>query len=390
MTAEDLTGKSALVTGAGSGIGQRIARRLAARGAFVVLAGRRRELLQATAEAIARENGSALPAVADVADKASVGAMVGQALDATGRLDIAINAAGALRLGPVDEFALEDFQAILTTNVTGTWLCLKHEIRAVKRAARGGAIVNIASNVGAHLARPGASAYAASKAAVAAMTRTAALEAIGHGIRINGISPGPVDTAMLYRPGEDRQARDARIGASNPSGRVATLDEIAEAALWLCTDAAGYLVGHDLVVDGVRRCRSTPFPRAEAAAGPARVRRSRTRSIRDGSSTWFAGSRRPSLGHTRLSRPRHVCRSDAPVHAMGLAHGETEATEQCAAHPMVRALRQSGARRTIHRSSRDAIPADRSASMTHVGRRICPQSSAVSGARRWKKHPRCA
>lgn len=250
MNTQPFSGRTALVTGAGTGIGQHIAQALAKQGARVAIAGRQLASLRRTADAIALAGGHALTVVADVSDEAGVEDMVAQTLRAEGRLDIAVNAAGVLRTGAVDAFALEDFQATMATNVVGTWLCMKHQLLAMKRGVNGGAIVNIASNIGAHLARPGTAAYAASKAAVAVLTKTAALEAIGSGIRINSVSPGPVDTAMSYRVGEDRQARDARMVASNPSQRVATLDEIAAAALWLCSDAAAYVVGHDLVIDG--------------------------------------------------------------------------------------------------------------------------------------------
>lgn len=150
----------------------------------------------------------------------------------------------------MDEIEFDTFNEILQTNTFGTWLCMKHEILAMKRQSRGDTIINVASNIGLHLTRKGMGAYAASKAAAAVLTRTAALEAIGSGIRINSISQGPVDTTMSHRAGEDRATRDARIAAGNPSQRVARLDEVSSAVLWLCSEGAAYTVGHDLVVDG--------------------------------------------------------------------------------------------------------------------------------------------
>lgn len=143
----------------------------------------------------------------------------------------------------------EAFARVFQVNVTGLWLSMKHEIRSMK-ATGGGAIVNIGSNIGARIVRPTLGAYAASKAAVSSLTRTAALEAIAHSIRINCLCPGPVDTPLSMRPGEDRAARDARVAATNPSKRVATTDEIATAALWLASDSASYVVGQDIVIDG--------------------------------------------------------------------------------------------------------------------------------------------
>ncbi len=143
----------------------------------------------------------------------------------------------------------DTFERVFDVNVTGLWLAMKHEIRAIK-ASGGGAIVNIGSNIGARIVRPGMGAYAASKAAVSSLTRTAALEAVEHGICINCLCPGPTDTPLSMRPGEDRSARDARVAATNPSRRVAATEEIAAAALWLASHEAAYIVGQDIVIDG--------------------------------------------------------------------------------------------------------------------------------------------
>jgi NAD(P)-dependent dehydrogenase (short-subunit alcohol dehydrogenase family) len=126
-------------------------------------------------------------------------------------------------------------------------LSMKYEIRHM-RAAGGGVIVNVSSNLGPFKRIPGMGAYAASKAAVSALTRTAALECVGDGIRINAVSPGPHDTDMSRLPGETEEERAARLGL--PIGRVGTLREAAGAILWLASDDAGFAVGHDLVVDG--------------------------------------------------------------------------------------------------------------------------------------------
>lgn len=250
MDTHNLIGKTALITGAGSGIGRHVAQVMAAQGVTVILAGRRLPALEQTADEIVRTHGKAYAIAADISSEVSVVSLLNKAMVCSGRLDIAINAAGVFRAGAVDELSTCDFNALFATNTLGTWLCLKHQIRAMKQQRNGGVIVNVASNIGSHLARPGTSAYAASKAAVAILTKTAALEAIDSGIRINSISPGPVDTTMSYRPGEDHDARNARMQVSNPSKRVGKLDEIAQAIVWLCTDAAGYMVGHDLVMDG--------------------------------------------------------------------------------------------------------------------------------------------
>lgn len=249
MNTGNLIGKNALVTGAGSGIGREVAIALAADGARVVLVGRRAAELQLTGSEIERRGGSHLIVETDITNEADVETLLVKALAGQDSLDIAVNGAGVFRGGAIDEMELDDFSQLLATNTIGTWLCMKHEIRAMKQQGKG-VIVNIASNIGDHLIRPGTGAYAASKAAVSVLTRTAALEAIGNGIRINSISPGPVDTSMSYRAGEDRAARDARVASINPSRRVAKLDEISSAVHWLCSDGAAYVVGQDLVIDG--------------------------------------------------------------------------------------------------------------------------------------------
>ncbi len=137
----------------------------------------------------------------------------------------------------------------MSVNTFGLWLSMKHEIRAMKEGS-GGVTVNIGSNVGAKLVRSGMGAYAASKAAVSSLTRTAALEALPFGIRINCVCPGPVDTPMSLRPGEDRATRDQRIALTNPSKLVAYPEEIAATVAWLASTAADYVVGQDIVIDG--------------------------------------------------------------------------------------------------------------------------------------------
>ena len=249
MNTGSLLGKNSVVTGAGSGIGRQVAIALAAEGARVVLAGRRVSELRLTGTEVENRGGDYLAVETDITNEADVKALLKEAMAGKVRLDIAINCAGVFRTGAIDEMELDTFNQLLATNTVGTWLCMKHEIHVMKQQGNG-VIVNIASNIGDHMTRPGVGAYAASKAAVSVLTRTAALEAISNGIRINSISPGPVDTTMSYRAGEDKGARDARIASTNPSGRVAKLEEISSAVLWLCSDGAGFVVGQDLVIDG--------------------------------------------------------------------------------------------------------------------------------------------
>ena len=244
------TGKTALVTGGGSGLGRAIALAFAAEGASVVVSGRTAETLDETVQLIASQGGRAVAVVADSARAADAVVLVSQTATVFGGLDIAINNAGILRaVGPIAEAAQQDWQALLDTNVTGVWLAMKYEI-AYMLAHGGGAIVNIASNLGAHLRLPNMGAYAATKAAVSALTRGAALDYIHQGIRINAVSPGASATTMSLRPGESEADRELRMKSTNPLGRVVRAEEVAAAVVYLASDAAGAVVGTDLVIDG--------------------------------------------------------------------------------------------------------------------------------------------
>jgi NAD(P)-dependent dehydrogenase (short-subunit alcohol dehydrogenase family) len=244
------TGAAVLVTGGGSGIGRAIALAFAREGASVAVVGRRPQPLEETVGLIEGEGlrGAAVTADVTVADE--VARAIAAAAAPAGRLDVAVNAAGVGAAGTkVADLDEETWSRVLAANLTGVWLSMKHEI-AHMRENGGGAIVNIASSVGAHVRYPGLGAYAASKAAVSALTRTAAREYIGDGVRINAVSPGPTDTEMSLRPGETEADRAARLKTTLPIGRVGALEEIASAVLWLASPEAGFAVGHDLVVDG--------------------------------------------------------------------------------------------------------------------------------------------
>lgn len=236
--------KTVLITGAGSGIGRGIAIAFGSSGASLILVGRRKLELEETAELVTKTAKSIIIKTVDVTDEVAISNLF-ISIDA---IDIAINAAGIVVAGTIDELDSASFTKVFNTNVFGLWHCLKHEICSMKQS--GGVIINIGSNVGAKLVRPGMGAYAASKAAVSSLTRTAALEAIQYGIRVNCICPGPVDTPLSYRAGEDRMARDARIATTNPSKRVASIEEIANAAVWLASENTSYIVGQDIILDG--------------------------------------------------------------------------------------------------------------------------------------------
>ncbi|OKK07962.1 short-chain dehydrogenase [Streptomyces sp. CB03234] len=243
------TGTTALVTGAGTGLGRAVALAFAAEGAQVAVAGRTAATLDETVALIEKEGGTAAAFTADVSRADDMRALVDRTVAHFGGLDVAVNNAGVLRGGgsPVGDLDAADWQTMLDVNVTGVLYALQAEI-AHMRANGGGAIVNVGANLGAHVRLPGAGGYGVSKAAVSALTRAAALDHIGDGVRINAVSPGASDGPMSLLPGETPKERAARL--TSPLGRITTAEEVAAAVLYLASPAAGSVVGADLVVDG--------------------------------------------------------------------------------------------------------------------------------------------
>jgi NAD(P)-dependent dehydrogenase (short-subunit alcohol dehydrogenase family) len=240
-------GKRVVAVGGGAGLGRAIARGFAREGASVGVIGRTEATLRETVAAI--EDGKRAVALGDVTDAGSIADAVGQVAEQLGGLDVAVNTAGIFTKGSPADADPDEVARLFDTNVLGTWLAMRAEVPLL-RANGGGVVVNFSSNIGAHRVQPALGAYGASKAAVSAMTRSAALDHIKHGVRICAISPGPSDTTMSIRPGETPEERDARVATQNPAGRIGTLHEITEATLYLASDAAAYCVGTDLVVDG--------------------------------------------------------------------------------------------------------------------------------------------
>ncbi|MFI6183785.1 SDR family NAD(P)-dependent oxidoreductase [Nonomuraea sp. NPDC051191] len=247
---ERYAGQAVLVTGGASGIGRAVAAAFADEGAGVIIVDRDESAL-ATTLAQFREKGKPVAGVsADISAEADVARAVKSAAAEFGRFHVAVNAAGILHgRGELADLPENDWQTVLNNNLTGTWLSMKHEI-AHLRSHDGGVVINIGSVVGTRVTIPGLGAYAATKAGIAALTRTAALECIADGIRVALIVPGPIDTAMSRLPGEGDAQRDARTAGELPIGRIGRTGEVAGAALWLASPQAELFVGHELVLDG--------------------------------------------------------------------------------------------------------------------------------------------
>ena len=237
-----IEGRVALVTGGASGIGEACVRLFHAAGAKVLIA----DLNGAAAQALADSLGARAAAVqADIASEASCAAMVQCAVDTFGQLDIAVNNAGISNVAtPVDELPLEIWRRVQSINLDGQFLCLKHEVRAMK--ARGGSIINVASVMGA-VAVAGASAYVASKHGLIGLTKAVALEGAPHKLRVNAIGPGYVTTPLLQKATLDKIDQ---IAALHPLGRLADPSEIAAAVGFLASPAASFITGAYYPVDG--------------------------------------------------------------------------------------------------------------------------------------------
>jgi NAD(P)-dependent dehydrogenase (short-subunit alcohol dehydrogenase family) len=237
-----------LITGALTGIGRAVAFAFAREGNRVVVSGRHEDVGQALAAELREFGGKAEFIRADVRRDDDVRSLVDQTIARFGRLDAAVNSAGTEgKPGPVTEQTADSYAATFDTNVLGTLLSMKHELR-VMHAQHSGSIVNISSTYG-HAGTRGASVYAASKHAVEGLTKSAALEVAGSGVRINAVAPGPTETGMLNRFTGNAE-RKAGLISTVPLGRVGEPDEIANAIVFLCSDKAAFITGHVLSVDG--------------------------------------------------------------------------------------------------------------------------------------------
>jgi NAD(P)-dependent dehydrogenase (short-subunit alcohol dehydrogenase family) len=247
----DLSGTTAIVTGATGGMGRAITARLAAAGADVIAT----DLSDAGADALLAttptDGGSIHFVAGDVSVDDDVAAVIAAAMSHTGRLDSAVNAAAIeFETVPLAECSDDDFDRMMRVNVRGVFLSMRHQIRAMLDGGRPGSIVNIAST---NSFRPqhNQPAYTASKHAVLGLTRSAAYDYASRGIRINAICPGAIDTPMLRNAMERRGGNPVEVaGRLSPIGRFGEPSEIADAALWLVSSASSFTTGHALAVDG--------------------------------------------------------------------------------------------------------------------------------------------
>lgn len=239
----------ALVTGAASGMGLATAQAFAEAGAKVVLADFREDVVQKEADKLVAAGKTAIAIGCDVSNDTQIEAMIARTVSHFGRLDVAFNNAGVMaKVAPIAESSHEEWERVIGINLRGVWNCMKHELRQMEKQGSG-AIVNNAS-VGALTGNPGIASYIASKHGVVGLTRTAALEYVKKGIRVNAVNPGLIDTQVARDVvSGDEQAYD-EFAKRVPIGRAGRPDEIASAVLWLCSSGASYVVGQALTIDG--------------------------------------------------------------------------------------------------------------------------------------------
>jgi len=246
-----LAGKVAIVTGAGSGIGRACAIRFAREGARVVVVDVDGAAAEATASEIGRCGGTCLAIAANASREADVTALLERSVAAFGPPNVLVNSAATTGFGTLADTPVAELDRVLSNNVRSTWLCAQ-AVAPLMRVAGGGAVVNMASIAGI-VGAPGMAAYSTSKGALITMTRTLALEQAEHGIRVNCICPGSIDTPMLqasFDRAADPDGARLRNVKRHPLGRLGTAEEVANLALFLASDEASFMTGSICVIDG--------------------------------------------------------------------------------------------------------------------------------------------
>lgn len=243
----DFEGKTAIVTGAASGIGRKTAERFGVEGANVVVSDVDADGGAETVERIEAAGGTATFVEADVSDAGDAEAMVQEAVDAYGGVDVAVNNAGIEgETAPLDELSADAWDRVLDVNLKGTWLCMKYELPELVDG--GGAVVNVSSIAG--LVAAGGAPYVASKHGVVGLTRVAATQYADDDVRVNAVCPGVIDTPMVDRAGEaDPESIEQFVGMQ-PLGRMGTPEEVANSIVWLCSEEASFVTGNAYPVDG--------------------------------------------------------------------------------------------------------------------------------------------
>lgn len=249
MESQSLSGKVALVTGAGAGIGRATAEALAAAGAQVAIADVDKKAGQETADRITETGGAAMTVRVDVSESAAVKALVDDVADTLGPIDCACNIAGiAGPRGATGAYEVDDWDRMMSINLRGVWLCMKHELRHMQ--PRGGAIVNMASVLG-QVALHKAPARIAADHGVVGLTKAAALDYAEDGIRVNAVCPSFVETNLQMETGAlIHPERRQEIVEAHPMKRFAEPQEVAHAVRWLCSDEASFVTGQTITVDG--------------------------------------------------------------------------------------------------------------------------------------------